>query len=100
MAGGSGAAGLLDSVERFSVETQSWALLDLRLPHRLEDLSLLCLRPEELLIFGGQNPEIEKQFAYKVDVARRNAFLLCELAGEHIDKACLHKNKVLCFGVG
>lgn len=99
VAGGVNKTGLLDSIEEFSIADKTWTLLDIKIPHQIEDLSMHSIRAQELLIFGGQNPEIEKQFIYKIDIANKNPFLVSEMMNTTNDKSCLYKNKILSFGV-
>lgn len=100
MAGGVNQAGLLDSIEAYSLADQSWSELEVKIPHQLQDLSMHSFCEQELLILGGHNPEIEKQFIYKIDIANKNPFLVSEMLHTNNDKSCLYKNKILCFGVG
>lgn len=99
MAGGVNNLGLLNSIERFSISKKEWNLLQVTIPHQLQDLSLHCLTPHQLLIFGGSNPEIETQYVYKIEILKNNSFLVSEMNTNFNDKSCIFQNKILVFGV-
>ena len=99
MSGGVNSTGVLDSIEIYSISEDRWRLLTFKLPHKIQDLSMECVTQNEFMVFGGQNPEIEGQFIYKIEISNKNSYLISQLQNGQNDKSFLLKDKIFIFGV-